>query len=132
MNPEEFFRKGNYVAVVGVSQKPEKWGRKIYEALLGAGINAVPINPKHNQIGNKPCYPELKSTPHKPDTVITVVSPKITEQIVTQCIELGIKNIWMQPGSESEKAISLCKRNNIKTAHGLCIVFDLLKIKEEN
>ena len=132
MNPTAFFKKNSHVAVVGVSQDPKKWGRKIYDSLLAAGINTVPINPKHNWIGTNVCYPNLKSLPHKPSMVITVVAPKVSEQVVKQCIELGIKKVWMQPGSESEKAISLCKENNISAVHDLCIVVDLLGNREGN
>jgi predicted CoA-binding protein len=59
--------------------------------------------------------------------VITIVPPKVTEKTVEQCKILGIGKIWMQPGSESEKAIELCKKNNIELVHGLCIIVDALQ-----
>jgi predicted CoA-binding protein len=44
-----------------------------------------------------------------------------------QCKLLGIDKIKMQPGSESEKAIQFCKKNEIEAVHGICIVVDALQ-----
>ena len=63
----------------------------------------------------------------KPDFVITIVPPKVTEKTVEQCKILGIDKIWMQPRSESEKAIEFCKENNIQFVNGICIVVDALQ-----
>jgi hypothetical protein len=51
------------------------------------------------------CYPDLKSLHEKPDVIITVVPPRVTEAVVRVCRELGIRKIRMQPGSESGDAI---------------------------
>ena len=102
-------------------------GVEIYEKLKSVGFEVYPINPKHNKINNNVCYSNLKSLPKKPNVVITVVPPKVTEKIVDQCKNLKIDKIWMQPGSESEKAIEFCKNNNIEVMYGACFVVDALK-----
>ena len=53
-----------------------------------------------------------------------VVPPEVTEDIVKQCKKLNIKKIWMQPGSESKKAIDYCKKNNIELLNGVCILLE--------
>ena len=63
----------------------------------------------------------------KPDFVITIIPPNVTEKTVEQCKILGIDKIWMQPGSESEKAIKFCEENAIQVVHGICIVVDALQ-----
>ena len=131
MNPNNFLNKGNKIAIVGVSANQEKWGFKIYEELKSSGFRVYPINPKHKRIGPDTCYPNLEALPEIPYVVITVVSPNVTEQIVKQCRKLGIKRVWMQPGSESEKAIKFCKHNNIEIMHDACFVVNGLKIGEK-
>jgi uncharacterized protein len=123
----------NIFAVVGVSTNPEKYGSKVYLSLKNKGYEIYPVNPKTNKLFGDKCYPELKTLPKKPEVVITVVPPKVTEKIVKQCNELGIKNIWMQPGSESKKAIDFCKLNNIKTTTNSCIIiFNEKKKNDKN
>jgi len=68
------------------------------------------------------CYHSLSEIPLKVDVVDTVVPPHITEQIVKECKEIGINKVWMQPGSESEKAIIFCKDNGIEVVYDNCIM----------
>ncbi|MCK5476540.1 MAG: CoA-binding protein [Candidatus Aenigmarchaeota archaeon] len=132
METKEFFNKKNLIAIVGVSSNSEKWGWKIYNSLKSSGFWVYSINPKYMQINGDACYPDLKSLPKKPDVVITVVSPKITEHIVEECKNLKINKVWMQPGSESEKAIIFCKSNNIDVVYNACFVVDGLKNKVDD
>jgi len=124
---EKFLDKKNVLAVAGASRDKNKYGYKIYKALLNIGYKVYPVNPNTKEIDGNPCYPSLMSVPKKPDVVITVVPPAITEKIVEEAKELGIKKVWMQPGSESEKAIKFCKQNNIEVVARMCFVADGLK-----
>ena len=131
MNQKDFLNKKNKIAVVGVSANRKKWGFKIYEELKSAGFSVYPINPKYKLIGQNTCYPDLELLPEIPDVVITIVSPKITAHIVKQCRKLGIKRVWMQPGSESEESIKFCKHNNIELMHDACFVVNCLHAGEK-
>jgi len=129
MKTDKFLDRNNIIAVVGVSANHDKWSWKIYNGLKSAEFKVYPVNPKYDLIENDICYAKLQTLPKMPDVVITVVPPKVTEQIVKQCKNLKIDKVWMQPGSESEKAINFCKRNNILLIYNACFVFDGLKKK---
>lgn len=83
-----------------------------------------PVNPKADRILGDECYPDLKHLPIKPDVVNIVVPPKITEEIVKDCKRLGITKVWMQPGSESERAIKFCDSNGIEVVHSVCVMVE--------
>ncbi|MDI6886440.1 MAG: CoA-binding protein [archaeon] len=119
---KDFLKKGNVFAVVGVSSNPEKYGHQVYKDLKEAGYTVYPVNPHINKVLGDVCYHSLSELPEKPDVVDTVVPPAVTEKIVEECKGLGIERIWMQPGSESEKAIDFCRRNNIKVVHDMCVM----------
>lgn len=119
---KDFLNKNNIFAVIGVSRNPNKYGNKVYLDLKKAGYKTRPINPKINEIYNNKCYPTLESLPEKPDVVVIVVPSNIANKIVQKCHELGIKKIWMQPGSESQEAINFCKTKKIKVLHNACIM----------
>jgi len=127
MDPDGFLDKNNTIAVVGVSFNQDKWGSKIYRTLKSSGFNVYGVNPKYKRINDDACYPDLISLPKRPDVVITAIPPGVTEQIVKQCKKLKISRVWMQPGSESEKAISFCKSNRIQVMYDSCFVVDGLK-----
>lgn len=118
----DFLRKEHVFAVAGVSSNPKKYGHQVYKDLKEAGYAVYPINPNLDEIMGDRCYHSLSELPETPDVVDTVVPPAVTEKIVEECKELGIDKVWMQPGSESKKAIDFCKRNNIKVVHDVCVM----------
>ena len=120
----EFLNKRNVFAVVGASRNPKKYGHQVYKDLRNAGYRVYPVNPNTNEILGDKCYPSLEALPVKPDVADLVVPLKITEQVVKTCKKLGIKKVWMQPGSESETAINFCRENGIAVVHGVCVMIE--------
>ena len=122
-NPiNDFLKKENVFAVVGVSRKPAKYGHQVYKDLKAASYVVYPVNPSIDGVSGDRCYHSLRELPEKTDVVDTVVSSSVTEKIVEECKELGIEKVWMQPGSESEHAIRFCEENNIKVVHDVCVM----------
>ncbi len=121
---ESFLDPDNRIGVVGATTNPEKWGYKVFMHLVNQGLDVVPINPKYEEIEGNECFPDVESVVGGLDMVVTVVPPEVTEQIVQECFEAGIKKVWMQPGSESEEAIDFCKENGIEVVHDACMVQD--------
>lgn len=118
---QEFLSQENW-AVVGVSSDPEKYGNKVYFKLKKAGYNVFAINPKLDQISGDLCYSNLSALPLVPDAISVVVPPKVTEEIIDDCAKLGIQRVWMQPGSESEKAIQKSHKYDLKLVHNQCVL----------
>jgi predicted CoA-binding protein len=120
------------IAVVGVSDKRETGCNLNYKKFKESGYRVYAVNPRLSTYNGAPCYPDLKSIPEKPDGVFMLTSPKVTEQIVQQCVELGIKHVWMhclmgtKPGlsavttSVSQSAVEMCKANGIAVIPGTC------------
>jgi predicted CoA-binding protein len=121
---KEFLDNRNIFAVVGASRDPQKYGFQVYRDLKSAGYQVYPINPNANEILGDKCYQSLEALPKKPDVVDVVVPPKVTELVVEACQRLGITKVWMQPGSESEKAIKFCEENGVQTVHGVCVMIE--------
>ena len=120
------------IAVVGVSDKRETGCNLGYRKFKAAGYAVSAVNPHMTTFEGDPCYPDLKSIPDKPDAVFILTNPKITEQIVQQCVDLGIKRVWMhclmgtKPGlaagmtSVSQDAVQMCRENGIMVIPGTC------------
>jgi len=120
------------IAVVGVSEKRETGCNSNYLKFKNAGYQVFAVNPHISAYDDAPCYPDLKSIPEKPDAVFILANPKVTDDIVRQCMELGIKHVWMhcmmgtKPGlagsmtSVSREAVEMCKANGISVIPGTC------------
>ena len=109
-------------AVVGASDNQEKNGNRIVKNLKSRGYEVYPVNPKLKEVEGLRCYPSLKDIPVKVDVVDFVVPPAVTEETLKQCKALELDRIWLQPGSESEAAISYCHDNNLKVVYGVCVM----------
>ena len=128
---EEFLAQKS-VAVVGVSDQRETGCNQAYRKFKQAGYVVRAVNPHQSSFDNDPCYPDLKAIPNKPDAVFILTNPTVTEEIVQQCVDLGIKYVWMhcmmgtKPGlaasmsSVSQDAVRLCQENGIVVIPGSC------------
>ena len=120
------------IAVVGVSDQRETGCNAAFTRFRDAGYAVVPINPRLQEYDGVPCYPDLASIPSKPEGVFILANPKVTDQIVEECVQLGIKHVWMhcmmgtRPGlvegmtSVSQAAVEKCRANGIQVIPGSC------------
>jgi len=126
---EEMLDEKNVFAVVGASRNPEKYGHKVFKDLLEAGYEVYPVNPKAGEILGRKAYGSLKELPKRPDVVVFVVPPAVTERMAEECVELGVKYVWMQPGAESEVAIRELETAGVRVIHGVCIMITRRELK---
>lgn len=115
---KEFMEQKRF-AIVGATDNPEKYGNIIFKNLKDRGYEVYPVNPKLEELEGTPVYHTLSDIPVKVDVVDFVVPPAVTEEILKECSRLGLKRIWLQPGSESEDAIKYCEDNDMAVLHGV-------------
>jgi predicted CoA-binding protein len=120
---KEFMAQKKF-AVVGATDNPEKYGNRIFKNLTKRGYEVYPVNPNLKEIEGVKCYPALSDVPVRVDVVDFVVPPNVTESILKECKKLGLDNIWLQPGSESDAAIAYCRDNNLKVVYGTCVMLN--------
>jgi len=118
------FLSQHTIAVVGVSTSGGKYGNIVMSDLISKGYIVYGINAKGGKSGAHVLYPTLADTPEKPDLVVFVVPPAITENLLDTVKNLNIDKVWMQPGAESELAIDYCLKNNISIIHDRCIMIE--------
>lgn len=114
----ENFLSKKVIAVAGVSRNPKtEVGNAIYKRIKSAGYTVYPINPFADLVEGDKCYPNLKSTPQKVESVLITTNPKNSLQVVRECSEAGIDLVWfhrsMGNGSYSKEAEDFCKSNGI-------------------
>jgi len=119
--------KNKTYAVVGASKNPQKYGYKVLKDLHEAGYRVIPINPKEKEIIGLKAIKNIIDVGLKIDVVVFVVPPNITEKVLKDVKKLNIKKVWLQPGSESKKAIKYCENNNINCVHSACVMISRLK-----
>lgn len=112
-------------AVIGATNNKEKFGYKIFKAILEAGYNVYPVNPGVSEILGHKCYEALKDLPITPDVVNVVVPPRVGEQIMKECLELGIKNVWLQPGANAASVVEIAQKSGLNVVDQECVLVEL-------
>lgn len=125
MQIEQFFNSDAF-AVLGASSNRNKFGNKVLRCYMQNNKTVYPVNPNEPTIEGLSSMRQMADLPSSVNSISIITPPPITEKIVEQAIAKGIKNIWIQPGAESEVAINNCLKHQINViAEGPCILVEL-------
>ena len=86
-------------AVVGARDDESTFGYKIPMRMIEHGYNVFMVNPKIDEIEGHRVYKKLSDIEEKIDVVDVVVNPKVAISVLDEAKELGIENIFFQPGT---------------------------------
>jgi predicted CoA-binding protein len=119
------------IAVVGVSRSGSGTANGIYQRLKATGHEVVAVNPNADTVEGDPCFHRLQDIPQAVDAVMIVTTPDVTDQVVRDCHEAGIKRVWMHCSvmhgvrSTSDAAVQFCRDNGIAVIPTGCpMMFD--------
>ncbi|MDD5069891.1 MAG: CoA-binding protein [Candidatus Omnitrophica bacterium] len=124
------FLKQKKIAVIGSFRNKEKFAYRILVDLMKKGYEVFPVNPSLSEVEGRVCYKTIGDIPDSVDAVNLVTPPSVTESILKECLQKGVKRVWLQPGAESSVAIQFCQDNGIKVIHSICVMMDSLKNEE--
>jgi predicted CoA-binding protein len=116
------------IAVAGVSRtlNSPNAANGIYRRFREMGYEVFAINPNADQVEGDVCYHDLKSIPGGVDAVIIATRPDATDNLVRDCVEVGVRHVWMHDGihslgsSVSDDAVEFCNQHNISVIAGAC------------
>lgn len=111
-------------AVIGANTDPEKYGNMIYRKLKSRGYRVYPVNPMYDTVEGDKCYHSLSELPEVPEVLDMVVSPKRGMPVLEEASRLGVKNIWLQPGTFNDELLKLADEKGL-TAVQACVLVAL-------
>jgi uncharacterized protein len=118
------FLRGRRIAVAGVSRNPSQAANAVFNKLRRAGYEACAINPRATEVEGARCYSDVGAVPGQLDGVVIVTPPEISVQIVRQCRDHGVRQVWFHRsfgnGSVSEEAVRECDARGIACIVGGC------------
>jgi hypothetical protein len=120
----EILRPPRTIAVVGISDKPERDSYVVATYLQNQLYRVIPVNPMLERALNQPCYPSLRDIPESVDIVDIFRRSDAVPEIVDQAIEIGAKVVWMQLGVVNEAAAEKAQQAGLKVVMHRCIKVD--------
>jgi len=110
------------VACVGVSSNPDKDSYGIFQYLLEAGYNMIPVNPTAHEIMGRRTYPDVVSIPEKVDVVQIFRKPEDVPPVVEQAIQAGARVVWMQEGIVNQQAAERAEQAGLQVVMNRCMM----------
>lgn len=124
ININALFQKIKTIAIVGLSDKPERASYGVAQYFLDKGYRIIPVNPNIKEALGEKSYSSLSDIPTEIKIDLVDVFRKSEEvlPIVKETYNLGIKNIWLQEGVKNQEAIEFAKRKNINIWADICLM----------
>ena len=104
------------IAVVGLSDNPDRYSHKVASYLKAKGYRIIPVNPVKTEIMREKCYPDLSSIPEQIDIVDIFRAEEAIPGIVDEAIRIKAGAIWMQLGLSHNQSAKKAR------AAGICVV----------
>lgn len=112
------------IAMVGISREPKSFSRSLYEELVRRGYDVVPVNPHTREVLGRRCFARVQDIQPPVDAALLMTPPEITETVVIDCADAGIKRVWMYramgEGAVSAAAVEFCRDRGIQVVPGEC------------
>ena len=116
------FLAGPALALVGASRSGKKFGNAALRTLVSKGYRVYPVHPTADAFDGVQCYRHLSDIPESVSAVIVVVPPAQALDVVREAHAAGLKQVWLQQGSESPAVLQACRDLGIEAVSGECVL----------
>lgn len=117
------------IAVVGISEKPERPSYRVASYLMEARYNIIPVNPKISSWKGIKALSSLSEIQEKIDIVDIFRRGEFVMEVVKEAAEAGASVVWMQPGAYNREAAEFAKKSGMKVVANRCISVEHMKLK---
>lgn len=109
------------VAVVGLTNKPDRPSYEVASYLQAHGYKIIPVNPAIKEVLGETSYPDLAAIPEPVEIVDIFRRPEDIPPIVEAAIQVGAKVVWMQLGIVNESAARRARQAGLKVVMDRCM-----------
>jgi len=128
----ELLTAARTVAVVGISDDPERDSYMVAEFLQRQGYRIIPVNPRLvnlniQVLGEKP-YATLRDVPEKIDIVDIFRRPETVMPVIEDAIAAGAGAVWMQLSIVNEEAAARAEAAGLKVVMNRCMAVEYRRL----
>ena len=115
------------VAVVGISDKPDRPSHVVARYLQEKGYRVIPVNPLLTEVLGEKAYRSLAEIPGRVDLVDVFRKPADVPPIAEEAVRIGARFFWMQEGVDSVRAREILDAAGIPWVTDRCVKKELAK-----
>ncbi|HXQ94362.1 MAG TPA: CoA-binding protein [Thermoplasmata archaeon] len=127
----DILTRAETIAVVGLSDKPERDSHQIARYLQSVGYRVVPVNPMLTEVLGERSYPDVHSVPSEIRIDIVDVFRKSDQvgPVVGEAIDRRVPTVWMQLGVTNPEAAAKARSAGLVCYEDLCIMVQHRRLK---
>ncbi|MCI4319624.1 MAG: CoA-binding protein [Thermoplasmata archaeon] len=127
----DLLTRARTIAVVGLSDNPERDSHGIAKFLQLQGYRIVPVNPKLTRVLGERAYPSLTAIPPpvKVDIVDIFRRSEEVESVVDAALQRGVGAVWMQLGVSNEPAAAKVRARGLPVYQNRCIMVEHRRLR---
>lgn len=108
------------IAIVGVSNKPDRASNRVACYLRDAGYKLYFVNPQYKEVLGQPCYASLSDIPDPVEMVDIFRRAEDCLPVVEEAVKIGAKSIWLQLGISNPDCKALAEKHGITYVEDKC------------
>jgi uncharacterized protein len=128
---EKILTESKTIAIVGLTDKPDKDSYRIARYLQEKGYRIVPVNPVYPEILGETSFKSVRDIPFDVDIVDIFRKPGAIPGIVDDAIVKKAKTVWMQLGLTNNEAADKARRAGLQVVQGRCIRIEHQKLSSD-
>ena len=109
------------IAVVGLSNNPNRTSFMVSQAMMDAGYDIIPVNPTIDDALGVKAVDSLKEIEGHVDIVNVFRRSEFLPDIMKDAVDIGADVFWAQLGVMNEEAYDYGKKHEIKVIMDRCI-----------
>jgi len=115
--------KAGNIAVVGLSDQPDRTSHMVALAMQNRGYRIIPVNPNcaHKHILGELCYASLSDVPEPIDIVNVFRRSEMTVPVAEEAVKIKAGTLWLQQGIYNEDAASIAAEAGLAVIMDRCI-----------
>ncbi|RJE90609.1 CoA-binding protein [Paenibacillus sp. 1011MAR3C5] len=118
---KEILSGSDTIAVVGLSDNPERVSYMVSEAMQAKGYTIIPVNPNADMILGQKSYAKLSDIPVPVDIVNVFRRSEHTPPVAEEAVAIGAKTFWLQLGILNEEAGAIAASGGLNVIMDRCI-----------
>jgi predicted CoA-binding protein len=118
---KEILETTKTIAVVGLSDNPDRTSYMVSEAMQSMGYRIIPVNPNASEILGETCYPSLTDIKEPVDIVNVFRRSEHIVPIAKETVHIQAKVLWLQQGIVNEEAAEIAAEQGIEVIMDRCI-----------
>lgn len=118
---KEILANAGNIAVVGLSDKPDRTSYMVSAAMQSRGYRIIPVNPNATEILGEKCYASLSDIPESVDIVNVFRRADQVVPVAEEAVKIKAKVFWLQLDIVNEEAGRIASEAGLEVIMDRCI-----------